>query len=71
MGTIAPNDMQCRAATKTGTRHKEDIFFDAEANTWSQFCEDHHIQNELARTNKADKVKKFVAPAPKASASKA
>ncbi len=72
MGTIAPNDMQCRAATKTGLRHKEDIFFDADMNTFSQFCEDHHEQNALARMNKAKKVTKFVAkPAAKASASKA
>ena len=70
MGTIAPSDTQCRAATKTGTRHKEEIFFDEEMNTFSQFCEDHHMQNEAARMNKADKVKKFVAPA-KASTSKA
>ncbi len=70
MGTIAPNDTQCRAATAKGTRHKEDIFFDEEMNTWSQFCAKHHEQTELARANKASKVVKFV-PKPKVSASKA
>ncbi len=61
MGTIAPNDIQCRAATKTGTRHKDDIFFDEEMNTFSQYCEKHHVQDALARDNKAKKVTKYVA----------
>ncbi len=70
MGTIAPDDIQCRAATAKGLRHKEDIFFDEEMNTFSQYCEKHHEQDELARINEAKKVTKFVTTS-KATASKA
>ena len=59
MGTIAPSDTQCRAATTKGNRHKEDIFFDEETQTWSQYCETHHNQDAEARFNKAKKVTKF------------
>jgi len=61
MGTIAPNDTRCRAATAKGNRCKDEIFFDEPMATFSQFCEDHHKQTEQSRSNKAKKVKKFVA----------
>lgn len=58
MSAIPPNDTQCRADVD-GSRCENEIAFSMVDKSWSQMCEGHTKQNDLARVNKAPKVLKF------------
>ncbi len=54
--SIAPSDTQCIADVE-GDRCEEEIGFNMINHTWSQMCEAHDEQNEMARANEEGAVK--------------